>query len=276
VSRVFISADIEGCAGVVSFEQLSPRGFEYERARQWMTGEVAAAIDGARAAGATDVVVADAHGNGQSLLVERLPAGTRLVRSWPRPLEMMQGVDDGHYDAAFLVGYHAASTNAAGVLAHTFSAGVAGIRLNGAVVGEAGISAAIAGHFGVPIALVTGDDVFAEEARALLGDVETAVVKSSRLGTFSANTMLHDAACALVREKASAALARAAELRPYRVSSPVVLEIVFKQRMNAELLDYLPIVERLDATTVRYRCADMLEASRFLAFVLNYKPDWVG
>ncbi|MGH7480895.1 MAG: M55 family metallopeptidase, partial [Longimicrobiales bacterium] len=118
--EVFISADMEGVAGAVTGEQLGPGGFEYQRFREFMTAEVLAAIEAARSAGATEILVADAHGNGQNLLIERLPNDIEIVRSWPRPLMMMQGIDST-FDAAIFLGYHASTTNPEGVRAHTMS-----------------------------------------------------------------------------------------------------------------------------------------------------------
>ena len=103
--KVYISADMEGIAGVVTGEQLGPPGFEYERFRGFMTNEVLAAIEGARAAGATEILVSDSHGNGQNLLIERFPKDVQIVRAWPRPLAMMQGID-ASFDAVLFVGFH--------------------------------------------------------------------------------------------------------------------------------------------------------------------------
>jgi D-amino peptidase len=113
---VYVCADMEGVASVVTREQLFPAGFEYERARRWMTDEVAAAIRGARSAGAQRIIVSDSHGNGQNLLLEYLPPETEVVRSWPRPLDMMQGIQDGSFGAALLIGHHAGATDFAGGL----------------------------------------------------------------------------------------------------------------------------------------------------------------
>jgi len=147
--KVYISADMEGIAGVVSGEQLGPSGFEYERFRGFMTNEVLAAIEGARAAGATEILVSDSHGNGQNLLIERFPKDVQIVRSWPRPLAMMEGID-ASFDAVLFVGYHASTVNPQGVRAHTMSsANLADVRLNGVSVPEAGLNAAIAGHYKV-------------------------------------------------------------------------------------------------------------------------------
>jgi D-amino peptidase len=269
--KVFISADMEGVAGAVTPEQLGPGGFEYQRFREIMTGEVLAAIEGARAAGATEIVVADAHGNGQNLLVERFPDDVTLIRSWPRALGMMGGID-ASFDAAILIGYHASATNERGVRAHTFSSALlTDVRLNGASISEAALSAAIAGHFGVPVVMISGDDVTVDEARALLGDVEGAVVKRA-LGFHAAATLTPAAAQALIRARAESALRRRAAFRPYRIAQPVVLDIAFKHYRPAEVLEFLPIVERVGARTVRYTGADIIAISNFLVFALNYEP----
>jgi D-amino peptidase len=269
--KVYISADMEGIAGVVTGEQLGPQGFEYQRFREFMTNEVLAAIEGARAAGATEILVSDSHGNGQNLLIEKFPKDVQIVRAWPRPLLMMQGIDST-FDAVIFIGYHTGTTNPDGVRAHSMSsASFADLRVNGVSVPEAGLNAAIAGHFGVPVALISGDDAVVKEARALLGDVEGAVVKWP-YGFHSARTLTPEASCELIREKAKQAVARAGERKPYRVKTPVELELQFKNYRPAEILAYLPIVERVDAHTVRFRGKDILEVARFIEFVLHYEP----
>ena len=269
--KVYISADMEGIAGVVTGEQLGPQGFEYQRFREFMTNEVLAAIEGARAGGATEILVSDSHGNGQNLLIEKLPKDVQVVRAWPRPLMMVEGIDST-FDSVLFIGYHTGTTNPEGVRAHTMSsANFADVRLNGVSVPEAGLNAAIAGHFGVPVALITGDDAVVKEARALLGDVEGAVVKWP-LGFHSARTLTPEASCELIREKAKAAVARSGQRKPYRLKTPVELELRFKNYRPAEVLAYLPNVERADAHTVRFRGNDVLEVARFLEFVLHYEP----
>ncbi len=269
--KVYISADMEGVAGVVSPDQLGPPGFEYERFRAFMTDEVLAAIDGARAAGATEFVVSDSHGNGENLLIEKFPKDVRIVRSFPRPLAMMEGIDDS-FSAVLFVGYHASTANPSGVRAHTMSsANLADVRIQGVSVPEAGFNAAIAGHFGVPVAMITGDDVIVKEAQALLGPIEGVVVKQA-LGFHSAKTLTPEASCDAIRGGARRAIERLRELKVYRVATPVTVDVRFKNYRPAELLAYLPVVERTDAHAVRYRAKDMLDASRFLEFVLNYEP----
>lgn len=269
--RVYISADMEGVAGVVTGEQLGPSGFEYQRFREFMTEEVLAAIEGLREAGATEFVVSDSHGNGQNLLIERFPPDVRLVRSWPRPLMMMEGIDET-FDAVVFLGYHTGSTNLRGVRAHTMSSvRLTAVRMNGIDVSEAAINAAIAGHFGVPVVMVTGDDATVEETGAMLGEIEGVVVKQS-IGFHSAVSTTPAAARDLIRCGARAALERRAEFRPYRVTTPVQLEIAFKHYRPAEVLALLPHVERASARTIRITCDDVLGASNFLQFTLLYEP----
>ncbi len=267
--KIYISADMEGVVGVVTDQQLGPSGFEYERFRQLMTAEVNAAIDGARAAGATEIVISDSHGNGQNLLLEKLPKDVTVIRSWPRPLMMMEAIDET-FDAAIFIGYHTSTSNPEGVRAHTLSsARLADVQLNGVSVPEAGINAAIAGHFGVPVVMISGDDAIVKEARAMLGDIEGAVVKWA-YGFHSARTMMPEAAFDLIREKAKRGVERAASLKPYRLDSPIRLDVRFKNYRPAEVLSYLSIVERTDSHSIRFVGKDMVEISRFLEFMLTY------
>lgn len=270
--KVFISADMEGITGVVSDQQLGPAGFEYQRFREFMTAEVLAAIEGAREAGATQFVVADAHGNGQNLLIERLPREVTVIRSWPRPLGMMQGIDST-FAAAIFIGYHASTTNPGGVRAHTFSsATLAGVALNGTEVPEGGVNAAIAGHYGVPVVMVSGDDAAVEEVRRVVGEMEGAIVKR-HISFHSAATMTPETGQQYIRERARAAVASRARYRPYRLTTPVRLDLTFKNYRPAELLAYLPNVERTTAHGVRFVGRDIVEVSRFLQFVNGYSAD---
>jgi D-amino peptidase len=270
--RVFISVDMEGIAGVVSNEQLGPQGFEYGAFREFMTAEVNAAIAGAREAGATQFVIADAHGNGQNLLIDKLPPEVTVVRSWPRPLMMMQGVDST-IDAAIFIGYHSSTSNSEGVRAHTISsATLTGVALNGTQMTEGSINAAIAGHFGVPIVLVTGDDAAVSEVQRVVGAIEGAVVKKA-ISFHSAATMTPKAAQDLIRERARAAVQRRAGFKPFVMRGPLTLEISFKHYRQAEMLTYLPNVQRVNSHTVRFVGKDIVEVSRFIEFVTNYGTD---
>ena len=270
--RVYISVDMEGIAGVVTADQLTPTGFEYERAREFMTGEALAAVAGARDAGATQIIVSDSHGNGENLLIDKFPPDVTIIRSWPRPLMMMQGIDSS-FDAAVFIGYHASTTNPAGVRAHTISsAHLAAVLLNGVSMPESGINAAIAGYYGVPIVAISGDNVAVGEAQALIGNMEGAVVKQA-ISFHAAATMTPEAAQQLVRQKVKAGIQRRASLRPYVVKSPVRLDVTFKNYTPAEMLSFLPDVQRTTSHGIRFEGRDILQVSRFLEFINTYNPD---
>ena len=267
--KVYISADLEGVVGVVTGDQLGPGGFEYGRFRQFMTNEVNAAITAAREMGATEILVSDSHGNGENLLIEQLPEDIQLIRAWPRPLMMMEGIDET-FDAAIFIGYHASTSNVEGVRAHTISsASLTAVRINGVEMMEASINAAIAGDFGVPVIMISGDDATVEEARRVIGDMEGAVVKWN-YGFHSARTIMPEASYALIGDRVRAALGRLDDFSPYVMSGPVELEISFKNYLPAEVMAYLPNVDRVDAHTIRFVGRNMSEVSRFIAFTTRY------
>ena len=268
--RIFISADIEGIAGVVSREHQFPEGIEWQSARVWMTDSVAAAADAAFEAGATEVVVADSHGQGHNLLLDRLRPEIQVVRSHPRPLSMMQGVEAGPYEGCFFIGYHAGATNPGGILAHTFrSATLRDVRLNGVSVPEATINAAIAGSYGVPVLLVTGDDVCVEETTAILPAIEGVTVKWAH-SRRSARTLTPGASYPLIAEGARRALARRAEVEPFTIPGPITLEVSFLYRQPVEYILMLAGIQRVDAFTIRVVHEDILAVQRFMVFLLGY------
>jgi D-amino peptidase len=268
--RIYISADIEGIAGVVTREHTRPEGFEYQSARIWMTDSVAAAANAAFESGASEVVISDSHGNAQNLLLDRLPRAVQVVRSWPRPLSMMQGVEVGDYAGALFIGYHAGATNPDGILAHTFrSASLREVRVNGVSAPESLINAAIAGHFDTPVLLVSGDDVCIKETTALMPEIEAVTVKwaHSRL---SARTLTPEASYDLIAEGVKRAIARRTGISPYRIAGPITLELSFLYRQPVEYLAMLKGIERLDAFTIRYVADDILDLQRFMVFALGY------
>ncbi len=270
--KVFISVDMEGIGGVVTSEQLSPSGFEYQRFREFMTAEALAAIAGARESGATEFVVADAHGNMQNLLIEKFPAAVTIVRGSPRPLMMMEGIDST-FSAAIFIGYHSATTNSQGVRAHTISSATfASVRLNGQPMAESSINAIIAGQFGVPVVLVSGDEQAVGEVQKLTGNVEGAIVKRS-ISFHAAAVMTPDASQALIRAKAKSAMARLNDFKPMPARGPFQLELTYKSYTAAEMMSYLPGIERVDSHTVRFRAASIIDISRFLEFATSYRTD---
>jgi D-amino peptidase len=265
--RVYISVDMEGVVGAVTGDQLGPGGFEYQRFREFMTREALAAVNAAKEAGATEIVVSDSHGNGENLLIEQFPADVNIIRSWPRRLTMMAGMD-ATFDAVIFIGYHSSTDNPTGVRAHTFSsARLTHVAVNGTPFTEGAWNAAIAGHFGVPVVMISGDDAACAEVSKVVGSIETAVVKKN-LGFHSAMTLTPEASYTLIAEKVKAGLARREEIKPFAVTKPVTVDVGFKHYLPAEVLSYLKGIERTGSHSIRYRVADMLEAAD-LMLVLN-------
>ena len=270
--KVFISVDMEGIAGVVTGDQLGPGSFEYERFRGFMTQEAITAVSAATRAGATEIVVADGHGNGENLLIEQFPASVRIVRSWPRHLGMMGGLDSS-FDAALFVGYHASTHNPNGVRAHTFSsARLTRVAVNGKDVTEGAWNAAIAGELGVPVIFVSGDDAAVAEIRDLIGRVDAVETKQS-LGFHSANTLTPEAARAKISAAVESSVKHLAECKPYRVATPVTVDLSFKNPTVAETAAYLHLFERIDSHSIRFRAKDMAEAADTFQFLEHYRID---
>ena len=267
--KVLISVDMEGVGGVSTWVvQADSKGREYEKFRRLMTLEVNAAIAGAAEAGATEIIVGDSHGDAQNIDIELLDKRARLIRAWPRPLAMMQGVDSG-CDAVAFVGYHAREGAAEGVLAHTFT-GTMVVKLNGVEVPEAGFNAAIAGDFGVPVVFVSGDQTIAQEARELLGPIETAVVKHA-IGFNAAEMMSPEDSQRLIREGVKRGVERRAQIKPYKIAHPVKVEIRFNDVVIAELASYLPGVERTSGNTIVFTGRDMTEVTKLAQVVMSLR-----
>ena len=270
--KIYISADMEGVVGAVTGEQLSPGGFEYERFRQFMTNEVNAAIDAARAAGATEFVISDSHGNGQNLLIDQLPDDVTIIRAWPREHSMMAGIDET-FDGVIFIGYHASTNNTRGVRAHTMSsANITSLRLNGMTMTEGSMNAAIAGHFGVPVIMVSGGDVAVAENQVIIGDIEGAVVKWAS-GFHSARTLTPEAAYEVIRTRTKSAIDRIEDFEPYVLDTPIELELSLKHYQPVELLSYLSNVEKVNSHTIRFTGDNITEVSNFLTVVTSYRID---
>ncbi|MCA1586638.1 MAG: M55 family metallopeptidase [Acidobacteria bacterium] len=185
---------------------------------------------------------------------------------------MVAGIDD-KVDAAIFIGYHAGTNNSAGVRAHTFSsANLTRVALNGTNVTEGSWNAAIAGQFGVPIVMMSGDDAAIAEVRQAVGNIEAAETKRS-LGFHSAASLTPQASVDLIRQRVQAALGRVAEFKPLNVQMPVTVDVSFKNYLPAEVIAYLPLFERTDSHSIRFRAKDMVEASAIMSFIGDYRPD---
>ncbi|HLJ01922.1 MAG TPA: M55 family metallopeptidase [Solirubrobacteraceae bacterium] len=258
--KVFISSDIEGTAGIVDWEQVRGPGPEYEIGRRLLLDEVNAAIDGAVEAGATHVLVNDAHRTMFNLHPGALH-GASYLSGRHKPLYMMEGLDDT-FDAVFMVSYHGSIGAERAVLSHTYNPlAIWEVRLNGVPVGESALNALVALHHRVPVVLITGDEATADEARPFMPGIEAVVVKRS-ITRFSAESLHPDRACELIRDGAIRALGRAQAIAPPAIELPATLEVTFLTSDMAEMSSWLPGVERTEARIVKLTDDDPLRLYR--------------
>ena len=267
--KVFISVDMEGIAGIVNGDQTSSAGKDYGIARRWMTEEVNAAIRGALQAGATEIVVNDSHGSMRNVIISELDPAAHLITGSPKPLSMMQGIDET-FDAVFLIGYHARAGSEDGVLDHTYSGGsVFSIKVNGMELGEAEQNALIAGCFDVPIVLVTGDQTVCGQVIKSLGEgIVTAVVKEG-IGRYAAKSLTPKAAQALIEEKASNALENRSRIKPLKLQPPYRFELTYLRSSMADAGELIPQVKRTGPRTVMYETEDYIEGYKLFRALIG-------
>jgi len=288
--KVFISFDMEGVAGIVDWSQCRPPGHPYEDGRRLLLGEVNAAIDGAMAGGATEIVCNDSHGTMNNLDPAGLHGSATYVSGRHKPLYMMQGLDDTA-DVVFMVGYHGSISGESSVLSHTYNPSVvAHVELNGARVGESGINALVALACRTPVGLITGDQQTIGEADPFLPDAERVMVKES-FTRFSASNLHPEVARAMIAGGARRAVERAAAkprevwgiaaappgapaepeasdgpelsvLRPPAISLPATLEVHVQTADMAEVASWVRGVERTGVRTVSIRAEDPLAIFR--------------
>jgi D-amino peptidase len=256
---------MEGITGVASQSHTDHTTAEYQRFRKLMTADANAAIEGALAAGATDIVVNDSHGNMDNILIEELNAAARLISGSPKPLSMMEGIGQD-VDAVFFVGYHARAGSAPAIHDHTWSSSqIYNVTLNGKPMGEILLNAALAGHFNVPVALVTGDQLATAEAREVLGDVETVTVKIA-VGRTAANCLPPSKTAPIIRQAAQKALER--KHTPLVAQCPITLGIEFVRSIQVERAELMPGAKRTGARSVEWTGDDMVSIYRtWRAFV---------
>jgi len=262
--NVLISVDIEGIAGVFHPEQTRPGNGEYERARRQMTEEANAVIRGALAGGAQEIVVNDSHGTFRNLLPDLLHPAARMVLGKPRVLGMMSGVE-GSIDAVMMVGYHSRSQTR-GILAHTINSfAFSRVAFNGVELGEAGIYGALAGEHGVPVIFGSGDDAFVEETQPLFPHARFAEIKKAH-GANSGDSLSQQQACVLLEKTAQEAVqaARSKQMPKYRIEVPLTCRLQVQTTALTDLFCQLPIVERVDAVTLKFDAPTVEFAVRVL------------
>jgi D-amino peptidase len=267
--NLYLSTDMEGVAGVTSWEQVDARTPhpEYALYRRYYTREVAAAIEGARRTGGVDVLINDSHGPMRNFLFDELPADVRVIFGNRKPFSMVQ--DGSGFDGAFFIGYHGAIGDADAVLCHTYTPSVVyELRLNDIRCSEATVNAALLGAWGVPLLMVTGDRTTVEGVQAQMPWVHGVIVKES-IGNFCANSISPAASCRLIAERAQQALANAAAAKPFVIAPPIEMRVTLAKTEQADYVAMIPEFERTGTREVRFVAGDM--ETIFKAFVATFR-----
>lgn len=274
--RLFISADMEGCSAVSAPQGLLPDrwAWEWNAARRWMTEEVVAVADVALSTHYDEILVSDSHGNAHNIDPDALPDNVRLIRSWPRPLLHMQGIDDGAVDACVFIGYHSASRQPDSILAHTYSgAAFRAIRLNGEICSEGYLNAALAGEYGKPVIFVSGDEQTTHDVRRYAPEATVFVSKQS-LGWRCQMSLPPRQVRGMLRQEFANALGRPLP-KAFLIQGPFNLELEMTTQVAAEMLSYLPGVERSNAMSVTVTFDRLERVMRFVSFAMLYSPTGV-
>ena len=259
--KVYLSVDMEGVAGIVHELQTDPTNpavaADYARSCRLMTGEANAAIEGALDAGADRIVVNDSHWLMRNLIADELHPAAELISGSPKPLSMMEGVQEG-FDAACFIGYHGQAGTRASVIDHTYTDKVYQVRVNGRAVGELALNAGVAGCHRTPVAFASGDNTLAAEAREFLGEQVGTVAVKHAISRYAARNLSPERARQAIRAGVADALRRAHPV--FLFASPVTIETDYARSVHADMAELLPGSERTGARTVRYTHDDYLAA----------------
>lgn len=254
---------MEGATGVTGVSDVLDDKPAYERFRKLLTKDVNAAIKGALEAGADNIIVNEAHGNKRNILLEELHSEAQMISGPTRFLCMMEGINKS-FDGVFLIGYHARAGAQAAVLNHTISGSqIYNIRLNDKVIGELGLSVLMAGCFGVPVVLVSGDDKLCAEAKDFIGNVETVQVKEG-IDRYVAKCLTPSKTSKLIKEAAIKALKNINNYKPITMKGPFKMEIDFMNTSMAASAALLPGAIREGSRTVSYKTDDYINAYKFI------------
>jgi D-amino peptidase len=261
--KVYIATDMEGISGIVDRAQISPPGVDLRRGRQLLTEDTNAAIRGALAGGASEIVVSSGHGgNGMRNIIDEAVHPAAWLVSGDTRRASLEGMD-ATFSALILIGFHTRH-GLAGVLDHTITArDVYEIRIHGRPIGEIGLYGLAAGQHGVPVVLVSGDDRLVAETREWFPRAAPVVVKYA-IGRHAARLMHPARAQQLIEQKTADALRHLGTMEPLRVPEPVPVEIQFKRTSHADEADRIPGVERVDDCTVRAQPADAAAAASLI------------
>jgi len=270
--KIFISVDMEGISGIVHGDQTTPGTAEYADGCAWMAADVNAAVHGALAAGATEIIVNDSHGSMRNIDPAAVHPQATLISGSPKPLSMMQGID-ASFAACILVGYHARAGTENAILDHTISGSVVrAIRVNGIEMPELGLNAAIAGYYGVPVVLVSGDTAVCRQAAEILGKDVVAVAVKEAIGRQAAKLVPFSEAQNSIQSGVKEALKKLSAAKPFKLAAPYRFELDYHISAQADMGAMIPGVQRIGARTLAFTAEDYIEGFRTLRAMISIAP----
>ncbi len=268
--NIFISFDLEGISGVSSWREMRRDSADFMRIRKIATQEVNAVIRGVKKIrNIGEILICDAHASGENLLIDELESGVHLIKGTQRNYYMMEGINK-NFGIVFFIGYHAMVGTKAGMMDHTYSSSsIYNIKINGMDVGETEINAAIAGYYGVPVGLVSGDDKLINEVKKLLGaQVETVITKYS-ISRFAAKCRHPVDVQKELELRAQWAIKKIKRLKPFKFHQPINAEIEVINSLIGDAIKSLPGVERTSTRGFVLKTKDILEFYRYLMLICD-------
>ena len=265
--KVYISADMEGITGIVDGNQTGGPTSEYARGCKFMTQDVNAAVDGALEAGATGIYVKDAHAEGRNILLEELRKEARLIPGWDAMMSMVQGIDET-FDALILIGYHAMSGTEKAILSHTYSGIVKELSFNGQAVGEPEISALLAGHYGVPVVFISGDELAVKELTGFVGKIPHAITKHG-MDRKSATVMHPDLTRQAISKGVAEALSDLSKFKPFQMELPIKASLKLSAWTMTDLISFVPGVVKVSSDEVVYEAQDVISLAKVFRVMMG-------
>jgi len=269
--NLFISFDLEGISGVTSWREMRKDSPDLLRIRKIATQEVNSAIRGTRNSGLEigEILICDSHASGENLLIDELEPGINLIKGTQRNYYMMEGLNQD-FDIVFFIGYHSMVGTEAGMMDHTYSSSsIYNIKINGVYVGESEINAGVAGHYGVPLGLVSGDDKLAKEIEKFFGhNVETVITKYS-ISRFCARCRHPVDVQKEIELKAQRAVKKINRLKPFKFKYPINAEIEMLNSLLGDAIKSLPGLKRISARKFVFKSKDILEFYRHLILICD-------
>jgi D-amino peptidase len=269
--KIFISFDMEGVTIVSSWRELKKDAPSLNEIRTCATEEVSAAVRGARRAsrGRCDIVVCDAHAEGENLIIDKLPKGIHIVKGSPREFYMVESIDNS-FDLLFCIGYHAMAGTLRAGMDHTYSSSILySVKINGVFVGETEINAGLAGHYGVPLGLVTGDDQLINEVHSFFGDDLETVITKQGISRFSMMCRHPADVQDEIETKAARVVKTMRRFKPFTFAEPLNAEFDVTNSVIGDLVEPIPGIKRVAARTLSVNAATILDFYRTMRLVCS-------